>query len=435
MPDINDLRQARAEQLEKVQALAALEADGTELSAEQLDEFVTAQAEFESLSAKIERAEKAEQMTAKAAKPVPGLAASGNNYIYAYEAEPKKPEQKGAKMARLMQTIGAVGRGGRDAAHYADTVLHDAEVAAALNTTTGSAGGVLVPQAFMSEVIELLSPMAVVRSFDPIILPMPNGNASIPRIVNGATSNYIGESVDIPASEQEFGDLELSAKNLATLVPVSNQLLNYNGISPALERVLIGDMLNSMALREDLAFIRGDGANNTPKGFRSTVPTENLIAAGDGSTIQLIEDDLAKLESVLLMANVKMLRPGWVMSPRTALWLSRRRDGNGNKAFPEMANGMLGSYPFRTTTQVPANLGAGTESEIYLADFANAVIGESGAVTVAMSTEASYVDPGTGSLVSAFSRNQSVMRVVAAHDFGMRHAASAAVLTGVTWGA
>ncbi len=432
MPDINDLRQARAEQLEKVQALAALEADDTELSDEQLSEFEAAQAEFDSLTAKIERAERAEQMAAKAAKPVPGL--PGSNSGYGYEAEPTQKPQKGAKMARLMQVIGAVGHGGRDAAHYAETVLHDTEVAAALNTTTGSAGGVLVPQAFMAEIIELLTPVAVVRSFDPIILPMPNGNASIPRIVNGATSSYIGESVDIPASEQEFGDLELSAKNLATLVPVSNQLLNYNGISPALERVLIGDMLNSMALREDLAFIRGDGTSNTPTGFRNTVPAGNVITASDGATIQKIEDDLGKLENALLMADVKMLRPGWIMSPRVALWLSKRRDGNGNKVYPEMANGRIGTYPYRVTTQVPANLGAGTESEIYLADFANAVIGESGTVTVAMSTEASYIDPTSGTLVSAFSRNQSVMRIVAAHDFGMRHAASAAVLTGVNWG-
>lgn len=424
MPDINDLRQARAEQLDKVQALAALEAEGHELTAEQLQEFTAAQAEFESLSAKIDRAEKAEQMAAQASKPVQGL----------YTVQPKEKPQKGAKMARLMQAIGAVGRGGREAAHYAETVLGDAEVAMALNTTTGSAGGVLVPQTFMSEIIELLTPIAVVRSFDPIILPMPNGNASIPRIVNGATSNYIGESVDIPASEQEFGDLELSAKNLATLVPVSNQLLNYNGISPALERVLISDMLNSMALREDLAFIRGDGASNTPKGFRHTVPPANVMVAGAGSSIQSIEDDLSKLENALLMANVKMLRPGWIMSPRTSLWLSKRRDGNGNKVFPEMATGLLGSYPYRVTTQVPVNLGAGTASEIYLIDFANAVIGESGGVTVAMSTEASYIDPTSGTLVSAFSRNQSVMRLVAAHDFGMRHAASAAVLTGVTWG-
>ncbi|MEZ5537634.1 MAG: phage major capsid protein [Thiolinea sp.] len=432
MPDINDLRQARAEQLEKVQALAALEADGTELSAEQLDEFVAAQTEFDSLTAKIERAEQAEKMAAKAAQPVPGIGAGSGGV--SVPAEPKQPEIKGAKIARMVQAIGAVGRPGREAANYAETVLGDGEVAAALNTGEATAGGALVPQAFMGDLVELLQPASVVRSLNPIILPMPNGNITIPKMVGGATSTYLSEGDDITASEQSFGDLELRAKNLATLVPVSNDLLRYNGLNSNLEQVLVGDLTTSMGLREDLAFIRGDGSSNTPTGLRNLTPAANVLIAGSETTVQAIQNELGRMELALMNANVRMIRSGWIMSPTTYVFLHNLVDGNGNKVFPEVANGQLRGKPFRTTTQVPANLGAGgNETELYLADFADVVIGEGADVSIAVSTEASYKDPSTGDMISAFSRNQTLIRVMSAHDFGLRHDESTVVMTGITW--
>ena len=120
------------------------------------------------------------------------------------------------------------------------------------------------------------------------------------------------------------------------------------------------------------------------------------------------------------------------MAPRTALYLMNLRDGNGNMAFPEMANGMLRMKPFKMTTQIPTNLGGGTESELYLADFAQVVVGEHMGIEVAMSTEAAYVD-GTGTMRAAFSRDETVMRAIVQHDIGMRHLAALAILTGVTW--
>ena len=430
MPDINDLRQQRARANEQAQALAALEAAGEELTAEQVAAFATHQADFERLTAQITRMETAERMAAQTAKPL-GNKGSG----YGYEVLPKEPAAKGAKVARMIKAIGAVGGGGREAAHYAEQVLGDADVAMALNTGTASAGGVLVPQHFMGEIIELLRPASVVRSMQPTLLPMPNGNLTIPKMAGGATSAYIGENTDIPATEQQFGDLQLSAKNLATLVPVSNQLLNYAGITPAIESVITGDMVSSMAAREDLAFLRGNGSGNTPKGLRSIAPTAHVLIASDGATVQKVQTDLSKLELLLMNAHVRMIRPGFIMSPRTYLFLLDLVDGNGNKVFPEMGAGQLRGKPVKYTTQIPSNLGSGTESEIYLVDFADAVIGDAEQTTIAISTEAAYIDPSSGALVSAFSRNQTLIRVIAAHDFGMRHDESVAVLTAVKWGA
>ncbi len=417
--DINDMRRKRAANAEKAQQLAAIEAGGTELSAEQLQEFETLKAENDQLTAKIERAEASEKMRAEAAKPLEVQGTLG------FAATPKKPEVKGAKVARMVKAIGAVGHGGREAANYAENTLNDPDVAAALNTTQGSAGGVLVPQAFMTEIIELLTPVSVVRSFNPTILPMPSGNLTIPKMIGGATSSYVSEGDDTKASAQTFGDLQLSAKSLRTLVPISNELINYSGITDAIESIIVRDMVNSQGLREDLSFISGDGKNNTPVGLRHSVTAANTLIASDGSTVQKVKNDLGSMQVALLNKNVLMLNAGWIFTPTIQIFLMDISDGNGNKVFPEMANGTLRGYPFKTSNQI-------TE-EIYLTDFTDAIIGDAENTTISISQEASYIDPATKTLVSAFSRNQTLIRVISAHDFGMRHDESVAVLTKVLW--
>ncbi|HAW61041.1 MAG TPA: phage major capsid protein, partial [Pseudomonas sp.] len=106
-----------------------------------------------------------------------------------------------------------------------------------------------------------------------------------------------------------------------------------------------------------------------------------------------------------------------------------------NKAYPEIDAGLLKGYKWALTTQIPTNLGAGgNESEIYFVNFADCYIGEVEQLAIAISTEASYKD-GEGNVVSAFQRDQTLIRVISKHDFGPRHIESIAIGTGVTWGA
>jgi HK97 family phage major capsid protein len=112
------------------------------------------------------------------------------------------------------------------------------------------------------------------------------------------------------------------------------------------------------------------------------------------------------------------------------------RDGNGNFAFrEEMLGGKLWTFPYRVTTQIPINLAyTGTaESENYLADFADCVIGESDEIIIDASPNAAYFDTASAAVVSAFSRDETVIRAIARHDFGMRHDESVAIHPDVDW--
>ena len=295
-----------------------------------------------------------------------------------------------------------------------------------------SSGGALVPTNMHDEVIALLRPRTVVRNLGARNVPLPNGNLSMPRMASGATSGYVGEGSDVLASEGTTDDVNLSAKTMITLVPMSNQLIGRAGFR--IEQMVLNDIINSMAVREDKAFLRDDGTSNTPIGFKKTATDASRTEAWSGTAdLATIDAYLDSMILKLMNSDSLLITPGWAMSPRSYMKLFGLRDGNGNKVYPELAQGQLKGYPIQHTTTIPNNLGTGTnESEIYFADWNDVVIGEQENMKVDFSREATYKDSG-GNLVSAFSRNQSVVRVVAEHDIGFRHPEGLVLGTGVAW--
>lgn len=428
MYGIEELRRQRASINDQVQALAKLEADGTELNAEQLEQFASLQAKFGDMTAKIERMEVAERAAALTAKPV---TAQGNNapgIVVKEEAQ----QYQGAGIARMVMSI-AAGRGDLAmASNFAASELNDQKLAAVINTSADS-GGALVPQNMRNEVIELLRDRTIVRRLGARSIPLPNGNLSIPRLAGGSTAGYIGEGKDVKASGASFDDVKLSAKTLICMVPVSNQLIGRAGF--AVEQLILSDIISGIATREDKAFLRDDGTNDTPKGMKK-VAEENsrtLEWVGTDYSLNAIDAYLDDMMLKVMDGNSNMLSSGWGMSNRSYMKLFGLRDGNGNKVYPEMAQGMLKGYPVLHTSAIPVNLGTGgKESEIYFADFSDVLIGEDGKMVVDFSREASYID-ADGQMVSAFARNQSLVRVQMDHDIGFRHVEGLVLGTKVTW--
>lgn len=441
MPTINELRSERAKVNASVQALALIEASGTNLSAEQVQEFTGLQARFGELTAQITRMEAAESIAAAAAVPVDRALGASHQPAAppaagaSMPAAPRTPDLPGAKMSRMVRALVVAQGNQQAAAKFAMDNQFGDDVAMALNTLTPGAGGVLVPQNMASEVIELWRPKSVVRRLGTRSIPLTNGSITLPRLKGGAVVGYIGSDSDIGVTGQTFDNLKLSAKKLTGLVPISNDLLAYSGTSPNVDRLVVEDLTGAMSSREDKAFIRDDGSLDTPKGLLAWALAGFKFAASAGTTLQLIETDLNKLILALENVNANMGSPGWIMSPRTFRFLEGLRDGNGNKVYSEMKDGLLKGYPVGKTTQVPNNLGAGSNaSEIYFVDFNDCFIGEDETLLIDYSKEATYKDEG-GNMVSAFQRDQTLVRVIAKHDFGPRHVESVSILTGVTWGA
>jgi HK97 family phage major capsid protein len=372
--------------------------------------------------------------------------------------------ERGLMMARSLRAIAAMKLSGGGGGEKVIEILkgwgsHDVAEAwtsartKALAAGDPTGGGFLVPTQFSTDVIELLRPSAVVRSLNPLVMPMPMGSVKVPRIGTGATATYIGENKDLTKTQQVLEQITLSFKKLSCLVPISNDLIRYS--SPSADTIVRDDMVRSMATREDKAFIRDDGTSGTPRGLKYWInPTNKFDATSGTVSVANVTIDLGRAIQKLMTADVPLIiqqfpdntqaapitaRPGWIMSPRTYMYLTTVQNSNGFFVYrPEMMQGTLWGFPYRVTSQVLETLTAagadtgGAQTELYFGAFAHAVIGEALAIMVDASTEAAYTDGS--STVSAFSQDQTVVRVLSEHDFALRHDKAFALIQKVTWG-
>jgi HK97 family phage major capsid protein len=318
------------------------------------------------------------------------------------------------------------------ALQFIENRFHDGEVAKALNFSVVAEGGALIPQDFMAELIELLRANVVVRAAGPMTIQMPMGNITIPRLAGGSTAVYQGELDDISVTEEAFDDLNLSAKKLTAMVPVSNDLIRRAPIG--VESIVRDDLIQGIARKEDLNFIRGDGTTKGPVGWRSLVLPANLLtipALGAtppvGADLDAVVAALAAMKLALVNGLSRMIKPTWFFAPTLIEYIRTRRDSVGGFYYKdEIAGGTLDGFPFYTSQQIPTNLGTGNGSEFYLADMTDVVIADTLNTMVDASDVAAYY--GTdGKVVSTFQRDQSLFRVITEHDFNMRHLQSLAV--------
>ena len=323
------------------------------------------------------------------------------------------------------------GRSVKEAAEFAQRNFKDSVVARALSASTAQDGGFTIAEDVLPGVLELLRPAAVVRSLNPTVVPMPNGNLTQNRLTAGTGFQYIGENKPAPVTSAKAGQMKLSAKKGAALLPISNDLIRYGGSQ--YNTAVVNDLVRAVAQGEDIAFIRNTGSSYSPRGLRWLANAANVIPANGTVNLANVTNDLGKLWLALRKADIAFTRPGFIISPRSEYYLMNVRDGNGNLMFrDEMLAGKLYRYPYRVTTQIPENLGSGSDSEVYFADFAEVVIGETMAMTFETSTEASYTDGSN--TVSAFQNDQTLVRVLVEHDLNVNYDKAVAVLTGVTWG-
>ena len=216
------------------------------------------------------------------------------------------------------------------------------------------------------------------------------------------------------------------------IIPISNDLVNF--APQRIDDIATAQGVEGIRVAEDVDFLRGQGIGANVKGLRYIASGSNLLTMTATPDVSKIQYDLQRMVLALANANIQFAKPFWGFAPRTALYLQYLLNSNGFRVFPSMDTGTLMGFPFGMTTSVPINLGSGAnESEVYLWDAAECVIGDAENVRVDVSTEASYKDEN-GTLVSAFSKDQTVLRLILSNDFAMFHNAGVCVMTGVTWG-
>lgn len=459
MISVKEEKRKLAGLLAKADALLAKDTDETPMTDEDSASYADLMAQVQALSQRIERIEDRNSVESDSAKDdndddlddddsdfdddtdkrarkaahKRAIKSGHRERVFATAKKSPVRNEKGDKAARMLMGIyHSKNMGAERTADWIENRFGDSDVAKALaSTVDGPSGGDLIPTAFSTDWIELLLPLVAVRKNKPELIGMPAGNLTIPRLAGGATATYGTETTPAATSQQTFDQLILSNKKLTAMVPVTNDLLRKSPIG--VEGLITANVVQMLGLREDLAFLRGDGTNSTPTGLLNMcLPANVLTAAGvDAVSVTNLMNGLVQ---TLETGNSRMIRPAWIFNPAVRWFLASVKDQVGGFLYKdELLTGSFNGIPYVLSNQIPNNVAnyltasTGTAgSEIYLADYADLIIASTYEVGVEVSNVASYVD-GTGATVNSFQSDQTVFRVMTENDFGCRHLASVAV--------
>lgn len=436
--DLIKTKRARIKELgDALKALTAKEA----LSADELKQVTDTTTEIKTVEAEVKALEDAEQTLARtSAAPVDDPAAQTQTAA----AAPKEAHDFKAKIGLLAiatamaknsksDPLDVLRKGGYGG--LADEFSASTARLKSLNASTAIGGGVLIPENMSEEIIEFLRPMTAFLRGNPRRIPMPNGNYTQAGGATGAQAAYGTELANAAVTEPTFRDINMVAKKLSALLPMSNDLLKFSisGARAFVEADLRGALTETM----DVNMFRGDGLQGRPLGLFN-IPGIGTAAATNSTTptIANVDADLRKAINYLTTRNVSLATAAWVIGRRTLGYIEDLRDGNGNLAFPTLqaANPTLKRIPVIDTTNLPENLGVGgNEGVIALIAFGHVLFGEASALEFKASDEAAYYDAG-GTMRSAFQRDETLILGMMHHDVALRHLPAVHTLTAVKYG-
>ncbi|MCR5875162.1 phage major capsid protein [Phenylobacterium sp. J426] len=447
-----DLEQLRALLREKLGNLTAIKAKAMAADAtdDQVKALEDALNEIEGIEKKIDLAEKAEAAAAKAARPAdaPAGEPEGGQRI-----EPR-PEQKMGLDQKLSLTAAAIIKVGKGAPQKAVFDLLDQEGYGSLakelrvkapqgfvNTGETTEGGILVPTQLAGGIVPLLRARSTFLGANPTRVQLVNGAFKQGRGATGATASYVGEGGLKPVSTPTFDAIDMKAKKLAGIVPLTNEARKWTVGN--IEGYVRGDLQNALSLTMDLAAYLGTGSGANPTGIFN----KSGIQTVTGTFTNPKAPTLAELDAFATAMILKLTTANiyssdtwrWVMSYRTLMYLASMRvgDNDGELAYPTLqgANPTWKGFPVIVTNQVPTNLGTGTDQTLIgLVDFQHVLFGEEEGIVMKVSDQAT-LDVGGGDLLHLWQQNMFAILAETEHDFGLRYAKAVVKATGIRWGA
>lgn len=288
---------------------------------------------------------------------------------------------------------------------------------------SNSAGGYIVPSIYIAELIEMLTAKSVVISMGATVLNNLQGSpVQIPRQSGGATGYWVGENVKIDSSDLSLEQVSLTPKKVGALVKLSNSLLKLS--NPSAEALVRRDIANAIALKIDLAALRGLGASYQPKGVNLQTGLNTVAIGATGGNITY--DHLIDMEYSLAEDNALQGKLGFIFHPCVRRNLLKRKvaqySGDTGGAYivapttEQIFQNWLG-YPYKMTTQIPINLtkaGGTGLTEIYFGNWEELIIGQWGGMELMASQETS----------DAFEKDQTWVRILQEVDIAVRHGES-----------
>jgi len=193
----------------------------------------------------------------------------------------------------------------------------------ALQIGSDTEGGYLVPDEFERTLIQALEEENVFRKLAKIITTS-TGDKKIPVVVTKGTASWIDEEGAIPESDDSFGQVSIGAYKLATMIKVSDELLNDNVFN--LESYIAKEFARRIGTKEEEAFFIGNGTGKPTGIFNSTGGAEVGVTAASATAITLDE----VMDLFFSLKSPYRKNSTFVMNDATVKAIRKLKDGNGN---------------------------------------------------------------------------------------------------------
>ena len=276
----HELRQALSKAADELESLAGKsEADGFKQ-----DVYDALKEKIADLQTQLARVEEAEKVAASLATPVPGQdrmtpsAPASAHKLYGTLKNFHDREIAG-------QTVRAVDQAYTAGQWFKATIFNNAEaiewcksrgvpIAKAQGEGVDQAGGFLVPEELLATIIVLREQFGVFRK-ECMVIPMGSDTLNWPRRVGGLTAYFVGENQAATESQASWDSINLTAKKIAALTRMSNEIAEDAVVSIA--DWLVGEIAYAFAAKEDDCGFNGDGTS-TYGGIRGVA---NIFADGN----------------------------------------------------------------------------------------------------------------------------------------------------------
>lgn len=310
------------------------------------------------------------------------------------------------------------------AAEYIKAVYNgDFAQVKALSEGTTTDGGYLVPEYFASEIVRLAPQYGVVRRMARI-WPMQEKTVNIPTL-SSVTAYRVAEKASITASQPTVGRVTLSAKKLAVMVPMSNELLRDANIQVV--DTLSALSAEALALKEDDWGFNGLGAGEGI--FQNANVPDFTLASGTDFT-DVTADDL--LDALNLLDESALPNARWYMSFSVFNIIRKLKDDYGRYIVQEPAGGMpatIWNLPVEFVRVLPSASDTDADTPfIAVGDLRYMIMGDMRQYEIAVSKEATITDTDGSTSVNLFEQDMSAVRVIERVDIQLAEADKAFVM-------
>lgn len=223
------------------------------------------------------------------------------------------------------------------------------EIQNALSIGTDSEGGYLVPDEYEKKLVEALEDEVFFRSLATVI-KTSSGDRKIPIVTSKGEAAWIDEGGQFPESDDSFGQTSIGAHKLATMIKVSDELLNDSVFN--IEQYISKEFGRRIGTKEEEAFFIGDGTGKPIGIFNKTGGADIGVTT---ATTSITFDDVMDLYYSLRAPYRN--KATWLLNDSTVKAIRKLKDGNGNYIWqPSVREGepdRILNRPYRTSIYVP----------------------------------------------------------------------------------